>query len=142
MFNGLKDLKYIGVTKTMEYELPAKDRYTVYTKSGCKFCVKAKDLLKNETIDVIDCDDYLVEDRSAFLEFIKGIVGKEYNTFPMIFGKDGAFIGGFTDLRDKEFSVEKQSVELNPRMGIANEGILIGVYHSDDINHFPDPFAN
>jgi glutaredoxin len=83
----------------MEYELPSKENYTIYSKSGCSYCVKAKQLLINESHEVIDCDDYLIEDKPAFLEFMKGIIGKEYKTFPMIFDKQGKFVGGFTELK-------------------------------------------
>jgi glutaredoxin len=99
----------------MEYELPSKDNYTIYTKSGCKYCVKAKDLLINEVYEVIDCDDYLTNDKEDFLTFMKGIIGREYRTFPMVFDRVGCFIGGFTELK--------------------------ACYKPPDINDFPDPFS-
>ena len=83
----------------MEYELPSKINYTVYSKSGCSFCTKAKNLLVNESIDVIDCDDYLLDNKMAFLDFMKRLIGREYRTFPMIFDKEGKFVGGFTELK-------------------------------------------
>lgn len=83
----------------MDYELPSKENYTIYSKSGCGYCIKAKQLLINESIEVVDCDEYLIEDKPAFLEFMKGLIGQEYKTFPMIFDKRGTFIGGFKELQ-------------------------------------------
>lgn len=82
----------------MEFELPKKNGYTIYTKSGCTYCRKAKFLLEKENVTMIDCDEYLIEARSAFLDFIRSINGNiEYKTFPMIF-HDGRFVGGYTEL--------------------------------------------
>jgi glutaredoxin len=100
-----------------EYEYPSEHNYTIYSKSGCSFCEKAKNLLVKENIEVIDCDDYLIEDKKSFLEFIKNIIGFEYKTFPIIFGNDGTFIGGFKELQEKY-------VKPKPPM-----------------NDFPDPFS-
>lgn len=80
----------------MDFEEPSKDGYSIYTKSGCTFCTKAKNLLKNESVNMIDCDEYLLEDKEGFLKFIENKVGKEYRTFPMVFLK-GQFIGGFKE---------------------------------------------
>jgi glutaredoxin len=44
----------------------------------------------------IQTDEYLLEDKEAFLLFIQDLVKKEYRTFPMVFN-NGEFIGGFTD---------------------------------------------
>ena len=99
----------------MEYELPSKENYTIYSKSGCMYCVKAKQLLIKESIEVIDCDDYLIEDKPAFLEFMKELVGQEYRTFPMIFGPQGKFIGGYKELE---------------------------IYYGNNKNNFPDPFSS
>ena len=82
----------------MEIENPSNDSYTIYSKSGCPSCTKAKELLKFEKVTIIDCDEYLIEDKQGFLEYMQNLIGKEYKTFPMIF-KDGVFIGGFTDLK-------------------------------------------
>ena len=48
---------------------------------------------------MIDCDDYIIEDKENFLLFIKERVNKEYKTFPMVFN-DGNFVGGFTETQD------------------------------------------
>jgi glutaredoxin len=83
----------------MNFESPAKKGYTIYTKSGCHFCTKAKQLLVKEQIYLVDCDEYLIEARSQFLEFIKSISGGiDHKTFPIIFYQ-GNYIGGFADLK-------------------------------------------
>jgi glutaredoxin 3 len=91
----------------MDYILPNSQGYTIYSKSGCPFCTKVKRLLEKEAPSplLVDCDDYLVENKESFLVFIKEMAGKEYKTFPMIF-HNGDFIGGFTET--KEY-YEKQS---------------------------------
>lgn len=81
-----------------DFEPPSATNYTIYSKSGCPSCSKAKTLLKNEEVLLIDCDEYLIEDKEYFLSFMKIIIGKEYRMFPMIF-KDGKFIGGFSELK-------------------------------------------
>jgi len=84
----------------MDFENPSKE-FTIYGKSGCTFCVKAKSLLKEKNLifNVIDCDEYLIEDKPGFLEFIKNIAGKEVNIFPMIFYQ-GKFIGGYNETKE------------------------------------------
>ena len=62
----------------MEYELPSKVNYTIYSKSGCPACNKAKLLLQNENIEIIDCDDYIINDKTAFLDFMRNLIGTEY----------------------------------------------------------------
>jgi len=83
----------------MEYELPSKENYTIYSKSGCPACNRAKQLLQNEKIEVIDCDDYIADNKPAFLEFMYKLIGTEYKTFPMVFSQTGKFIGGFSELK-------------------------------------------
>ena len=74
--------------------------YTIYTKSGCHNCTKVKNLLKNEKnkLLLIDCDDYLIENKTEFLEFMKNKIGKEWKTFPMVFDNN-IFIGGFDEIK-------------------------------------------
>ena len=85
----------------MEIEKPFKTGFTVYSKSGCPNCTKVKNLLAEKKVFfvVIDCDDYIIEDKENFLLFIKERANKEYKTFPMIFN-DGNFVGGFTETQD------------------------------------------
>lgn len=76
-----------------------KDFYTIYSKSGCPNCTKAKKYLASENNKYlfINCDEYLIENKNGFLEFIKNRVGKEYNIFPIIFHNE-EFIGGYNEL--------------------------------------------
>ena len=85
----------------MEFIEPLKTGFTIYSKSGCSYCTKAKNLLTqyNFLFEEINCDDYLIEDKAKFLFFIKEKAGKEYKSFPMIF-KDANFIGGFIETQD------------------------------------------
>ena len=94
----------------MDYILPNSQGYTIYSKSGCPFCTKVKRLLEKEAPSplLVDCDDYLVENKDAFLVFIKEMAGKEYKTFPMIF-HNGDFIGGFTET--KEYCEQQSAVQ-------------------------------
>ena len=57
----------------MDYILPNSQGYTIYSKSGCPFCTKVKRLLEKEAPSplLVDCDDYLLENKEAFLIFIK-----------------------------------------------------------------------
>jgi len=84
----------------MEFTAPLSTGYTVYSKSGCPFCLKVKTLLNDLNMEptVINCDEYLFEAREEFLEFIKLTAGKEQKTFPMVF-LDGKLIGGYTDTK-------------------------------------------
>lgn len=81
------------------YELPAEQGYTIYTKSLCSYCVKSKTLLKTEPFTMIDCDEYIIDDKEAFLKFIEGLIGKSYRTFPMIF-HNGKFLGGYAETKE------------------------------------------
>jgi glutaredoxin len=90
----------MDVEFSQPFEKPQQNGYTIYSKSGCSFCVKAKILLafQEPYIKIIDCDDYLAENREKFLIFIKNLVGYKYNTFPMVF-HNNQFIGGFNETK-------------------------------------------
>ena len=81
----------------MNFELPSNNGWTIYTKSNCIYCVKVKELLKLLNL-IINCDDYLLDssNKNEFLEFIKKLISKEYNTFPIIFD-NLKFIGVYID---------------------------------------------
>ena len=81
------------------YQEPFENSFTIYTKSGCKFCTEVKKLLKQRNIffQLIDCDDYILENKSDFLEFIQKITKQEIKTFPMVFNEKKEFIGGYID---------------------------------------------
>lgn len=82
----------------MEFTAPASSGYTVYGKSECPYCEKVKGLLTEfgEPFSYINCDEYLIADKPAFLQFIQKLAGKEYKTFPMVFSST-EFVGGYTD---------------------------------------------
>jgi glutaredoxin len=85
---------------SLQFEKPSLDAYTIYSKSGCYYCTKAKELLKSCSPVVINCDEYLFEDRDGFLTFIKSMAGeRECKTFPMIFYK-GEYLGGHTETKE------------------------------------------
>lgn len=97
----------------MEFEYPKANQYTIYSKSGCPNCLKAKDLLKENKLifNVINCDEYLLEDKQGFLEHIKCISnGVQCNVFPIIF-YNNLLVGGYKDLqqniKEKEFSLNE-----------------------------------
>ncbi len=75
------------------------DGFVVYSKTDCRFCELAKELLNEEGFgyEFVMCDNYLKEDRQGFLERMKVKIGHEYTTFPMVFYK-GKFIGGYKEL--------------------------------------------
>jgi glutaredoxin len=82
----------------MIFETPAEDKFTIYSKSGCINCRKVKELLKSKSFDyeIVDCDDYLLENKECFLLFIQNYSINECKTFPMVF-HNGKFIGGYNE---------------------------------------------
>ena len=80
------------------FELPSEQKFTVYSKSGCINCRKVKDLLKKNNLEyeIVDCDDYLLEDKDNFLLFIQSYSVSNWKSFPMVF-HDGKFIGGYDE---------------------------------------------
>jgi glutaredoxin len=93
----------------MEFALPEKDGYTIYSKSGCVNCLNVKGFLKDKNIlfALVDCDEYLIETKIEFLEFIKNLTQKECKTFPIIFYNE-KFIGGYNETKEH---VEKSLLE-------------------------------
>jgi len=82
----------------MKFTGPLSYGYTVYGKSGCSYCDKVKLLLDEfkEQYTYINCDEYLIGEKDAFLKFIEELAGKEHTTFPMVFSSL-QFVGGYTD---------------------------------------------
>lgn len=76
---------------------PSPIGYTIYSKSECIFCDKAKLLLRDYECTIIDCDDYITNNKTDFLDFVKVICNMEYTTVPVIF-YNGLFIGGYSEL--------------------------------------------
>ena len=82
----------------MIFELPCENNFTIYSKSGCVNCRKVKDLLKKNNIEyeIVDCDDYLLDNKDIFLSFIQSYSITQWKTFPMVF-HNGKFIGGYDE---------------------------------------------
>ena len=72
---------------------PCSNGYTIYTKYNCVYCERAKQLLHNENVIIIQVEEHF-NDYQKFIDFIRSYTKQEYRTFPMIF-YDGDFIGGF-----------------------------------------------
>ena len=85
----------------MEIMKPTNTGFTVYSKSNCMNCKKIKNILLENNLFFInvDCDEFVIEDKSAFLLFITEHANTEVNTFPMIFN-NGEFIGGFAETKE------------------------------------------
>jgi glutaredoxin len=79
---------------------PSSVGYTIYSKTGCTYCTKVKLLLMGFELPytIVNCDEYLLENKEMFLDFIKTKAEKEYKTFPMVF-LEGKFIGGFMETK-------------------------------------------
>ena len=89
-------------TKPSEFIKPSTTCYTIYSKSGCPHCKKVKELLQTKQIvfTTIDCDEYLIETKAEFLQFIQDLISQEWKSFPIVFNNDGNFVGGFIDTRE------------------------------------------
>ena len=96
------------------FELPEKNGYSIYSKSGCPNCLNVKAFLKNKNLifNIVDCDEYLIEAKTEFLEFIKNLAQKECKTFPIIFF-DEKFIGGYNETKEH---VEKSLLEFEENL--------------------------
>jgi glutaredoxin 1 len=66
----------------------------VYSKDGCSYCVRAKQLLTNKKISY---KEYKLGEDGIDRAFIQEKVGKPISTVPQIF-IDGNHIGGYTEL--------------------------------------------
>ena len=85
----------------MDFEKPSKTQFTIYSKSGCPNCLKMKCLLREKQLEfnIINCDEYIIEDKDAFLFFISEVAKHPCKYFPMIFYQ-GDFIGGYKEGQD------------------------------------------
>ena len=85
----------------MEIMKPTTAGFTVYSKSICMNCKKIKNILLENNLFFInvDCDEFVIEDKGAFLLFIKEHANTEVTQFPMIFN-NGEFIGGFVETKE------------------------------------------
>jgi glutaredoxin len=84
----------------MEFKDPINVDFTIYSKSGCENCKKVKNLLNDKDLKyiIIDCDEYIIEDKQNFLLFIQNIAKKDCTTFPMVFN-NGKYIGGYNETK-------------------------------------------
>ena len=99
---------------TNNFEKPSEaTQYTVYSKSGCPNCKKVKELLETKQIPftIIDCDEYLIETKPEFLQFIQDLTSQEWKTFPIVFNKDSRLIGGFLDTREYLENLSDQQLD-------------------------------
>lgn len=85
----------------MEFQKPNEFGFTIYSKSGCPNCIKVKTLLKEKNLvyNIIDCDEYLIENKENFLLFIEEIAKQPCKLFPMVFN-DTKFVGGFNETKE------------------------------------------
>ena len=79
----------------------------MYTKAFCPFCIRAKSLLKNKGVEIIDIPAAMDRDKRKEMNERSG-----RNTFPQIF-IDGHHVGGCDDLFDLE-----NAGKLNPMLGL------------------------
>jgi len=96
---NINELNNSETIENIIYQEPFENSFTIYTKSCCKFCTEVKKLLKKENIffQVIDCDDYIIENKQNFLNFIQKITNSNIKTFPIVFNDKKEFIGGYLD---------------------------------------------
>jgi len=89
----------------MEIPEPETVGFTVYSKSGCPNCNKVKALLKEKNLlfKVVDCDEFLLEDKPEFLSFMKSQMNKTNSImdetpifFPIVFS-DNRHVGGYKE---------------------------------------------
>lgn len=76
------------------------DKFTIYSKSGCPNCTKVKEIINREgySYEVVDCDEWLIENKKEFLEFLSKLANKEIKMFPIVFdGKN--YIGDYFDTK-------------------------------------------
>ena len=85
----------------MEFTSPSNVGLSVYSKSCCFNCSKIKKLLHEKAINynLIDCDDYIIEDKPSFLLFINKVAGVDVKVFPIVF-HNGTFIGSYNETKD------------------------------------------
>jgi glutaredoxin len=79
----------------MEITEPIEKGFTIYSKSGCSNCTSVKKIVKDSffLFTEINCDEYILENKEEFLNFIENKAKTSYKTFPMVF-YDGKFVGG------------------------------------------------
>jgi glutaredoxin len=84
-----------------EFIKPIKsDIFTIYSKSGCLYCILAKNLFTNNNYNyvVVDCDKWLIDQKTEFINFLSTYAKKDITTFPVIFDGEN-YIGGYQDIK-------------------------------------------
>jgi len=84
----------------MTFGKPSNNGFTIYSKSGCYNCLKVKLLLEenNALFNVVDCDEYIIENKNNFLLFINELSDKNITVFPIVFYYS-YFIGSYTETK-------------------------------------------
>ena len=76
--------------------------YTIITRDQCNFCDAAKALLKGAGLPYTQ---YNVQSSSS--KWVLTLIKQAgYTTVPQIFGPDGSYIGGYTELKASLVPVE------------------------------------
>lgn len=85
----------------MDFDCPIQDGFTIYSKSGCFNCQKIKNELKEKGLafQIIDCDEYIIENKNEFLQFIFNLTQKNVKFFPIIF-YNAEFVGSYNEAKD------------------------------------------
>ena len=87
----------------------SKKGFTIYTKEGCGYCTKAKDLIKEAGYPVIK-EILVTEDNKTDIYNYLDIYTNSYRYFPMVFW-NGKFIGGYADVL-QEYNQKSTSIIL------------------------------
>ena len=72
----------------MEKPTEDKETFTILTKTGCRHCKTLKKVLEigNFKYVVVDCDDFILEDREQFIKKIKEYTNiNDIVYFPIVF---------------------------------------------------------
>ena len=85
--------------------------YTIFTKRDCGDCEKVKAFLTSKALsfNAIECDDFLVNDREAFIVAAREAMGASSALpvrFPLVFAQ-GAYVGGYQATRRHVISEEE-----------------------------------
>ena len=81
----------------MIFPKPEQGLFTIYSKSHCVYCLRAKCILEWYNYNTIECDKYLESDRETFLSDMQELTKYPVRTFPFIFYGD-KYIGSYYEL--------------------------------------------
>ena len=92
--------------------------FTIYSIDLCPYCEKVKNLLINEQVLIINCDEFKKNYRDDFLVHMD-LFTNGHRSFPMVF-HNNKFIGGFDNTKTyydqnqiNKTNVEKSLIEIN-----------------------------